>query len=72
MTTETPHDDDWLRSMLDVQADALKRAVDEVTRLRRRVRDLETQLAGGTASELTRLQDRVVMLEQLVAAGNKP
>jgi uncharacterized protein YlxW (UPF0749 family) len=59
--------DQWHAQMIDLQADVAKRAVDECNRLRRRVRELEAQIAASPAT-LTELQDRVTLLEQLVAA----
>jgi phage shock protein A len=64
--------DAWHGQMMDLQADLAKRAVDEVNRLRKRVRELEAQIAAGpvTAYEL---QERITMLElelaKLRAAG---
>jgi hypothetical protein len=64
-------DGDWLTSMFDLQSDLAKRAVNECNRLRRRVIELEGQLASGMAADLTATQDRITQLEQLLAAERK-
>lgn len=57
--------DAWHGQMMDLQADLAKQAVAEVDRLRKRVRELEAQIAASPAL-LTELQDRVTQLEQLL------
>lgn len=64
---QVAEDADWITSMFDMQADLSKRAVNEVNRLRRRVRELELELASGVAAQMTELQDRITTLELQLA-----
>ena len=68
MADRQSDNDDWMKSMYDIQAETLSRALGERNRLALRVRDLERQLASGVASELSAMQDRITMLEQQLAA----
>lgn len=54
--------DGWHASMLDIQLQTTKRAVDELNRVRQRVRVLEAQIAAGP-QDVYALQERIVMLE---------
>jgi uncharacterized protein YfaS (alpha-2-macroglobulin family) len=60
-------DSDWITSMFDMQADLAKRAVNEANVQRRRVRELEKQIAEGAAGDLYEMRERITQLEQLLA-----
>lgn len=66
MVDATDDDDTWMASMFDLQADLAKRSINECSRLRCRVRELEGLLSIGSTAALMEMQDRISQLEQLL------